>query len=467
MADNLEIFGETYPNATGIKAKDTNGNTQTFIKPSGTISISTNGTGIDVSTYASANVSVPTGTARTSADLTVSGATVTAPAGLYASAASKSVATMTLPTSTSASATSGYTSKATVSRSTSDQYINIPTGYNSAGAYYKVNAVANGSATAPASISGSSATVSTGTNTLTLTKTVSVTPSVTAGYVSSGTAGNSSVSLTASVTTKGAATITPSTTQQTIASGTYLTGTQTIAAMPSGTAGTPTATKGTISNHSVTVTPSVTNTTGYITGGTKTGTGVTVSASELVSGSETKTVNGTYDVTNLAEVVVNVSGGGGGITAATGTLTLASDVVVPGANQSKELPGIQLSFQPDFFWISMVRSSYDDITTPTNARFYKVLFIKNTLVPPYRVASNISTDTTSANGYFTITSSNVFASTDVSSNGYALNSVGLLTAEYQPYWYLGSDGKVYFGRFSTNTSACFPAGDYRYFAFKI
>ena len=77
----------------------------------------------------------------------------------------------------------------------------------------------------------------------------------------------------------------------------------------SGTAGTPTATKGTVSNHSVSVTPSVTNTTGYITGSTKTGTAVTVSASELVSGSETKTANGTYDVTNLASLVVNVSGG--------------------------------------------------------------------------------------------------------------------------------------------------------------
>lgn len=80
----------------------------------------------------------------------------------------------------------------------------------------------------------------------------------------------------------------------------------------SGTAGTPTATKGTVSNHSVSITPSVTNTTGYITGSTKTGTAVTVSASELVSGSETKTANGTYNVTNLAELVVNVSGGGGG-----------------------------------------------------------------------------------------------------------------------------------------------------------
>ncbi|MBR2804357.1 MAG: hypothetical protein IKE20_04345 [Eggerthellaceae bacterium] len=86
----------------------------------------------------------------------------------------------------------------------------------------------------------------------------------------------------------------------------------TVNAMPTGTAGTPTATKGSVSNHSVSVTPKVTNTTGYITGGTKTGTAVTVSASELVSGSETKTANGTYDVTNLASVVVNVSGGSGG-----------------------------------------------------------------------------------------------------------------------------------------------------------
>ena len=78
----------------------------------------------------------------------------------------------------------------------------------------------------------------------------------------------------------------------------------------SGTEGTPTATKGSVSNHSVSVTPSVTNTTGYITGSTKTGPAVTVSASELVSGSETKTANGTYDVTNLASLVVNVSGGG-------------------------------------------------------------------------------------------------------------------------------------------------------------
>ena len=121
-------------------------------------------------------------TSRDSTDLSASGATVTVPAGMYASAASKSVAT--------------------------------------------------GSATAAASISATGATVSTGTNTLTLSKTVSNTPQVTAGYVASGTAGNSNVSLTASVTTQAAQTIYPSSSQQTIASGRYLTGTQTIASIP-------------------------------------------------------------------------------------------------------------------------------------------------------------------------------------------------------------------------------------------
>ena len=74
----------------------------------------------------------------------------------------------------------------------------------------------------------------------------------------------------------------------------------------SGTAGTPTATKGTVSNHSVSVTPSVTNTAGYISGGTKTGTAVTVSASELVSGTLNITQQGTATVTNYASVNVAI-----------------------------------------------------------------------------------------------------------------------------------------------------------------
>ena len=76
----------------------------------------------------------------------------------------------------------------------------------------------------------------------------------------------------------------------------------------SGTAGTPIASKGTVSNHSISVTPSVTNTTGYITGSTKTGTAVNVTASELVSGNLAITSNGTgINVTNYATASVNVT----------------------------------------------------------------------------------------------------------------------------------------------------------------
>lgn len=166
MTDSLTVFGTDFTGVTGIKATGTGNGTLTYIRPQGTKSISANGSGIDVTEYASVDVAVPTGTPRTSSDLTVSGDTVTAPAGYYANAASKSVA--------------------------------------------------------------------------------------------------------------------------------------------SGTAGTPTATKWSVSNHSVSVTPSVTNTTGYITGGTKTGTAVSVSASELVSGSQTLTDNGTVNVTNLASVTVAI-----------------------------------------------------------------------------------------------------------------------------------------------------------------
>lgn len=84
-----------------------------------------------------------------------------------------------------------------------------------------------------------------------------------------------------------------------VADGTTATGTiQTV------TAGTPTETKGSVSNHAVTVTPSVTNTTGYIAGGTINGTAVSVAASELVSGTYTVGASGTHDVTNYASASV-------------------------------------------------------------------------------------------------------------------------------------------------------------------
>ena len=115
---------------------------------------------------------------RSSSDLTASGATVTAPAGYYSSGASKTVDSMTLPTS--ASSTGAGTLKATISSSTSIQYINIPTGYNSANACYQLSAPS--AMTLPTTTSGTS------TGTLKAT----VTPSTANKYINIPTGYNSS-----------------------------------------------------------------------------------------------------------------------------------------------------------------------------------------------------------------------------------------------------------------------------------
>lgn len=229
MSDTLEIFGTEYQNVAGFKATDDNSQTKTYIRPQGTKSISANGTNIDVTAYAAVDVSVSGGSPNLQTKSksytpteTAQSETVSADTG-YDGLDEVSISVGAID--------SMYVGTGIAHHDSTDLQVNgavvvVPAGYydNIAGAQ-----VASGTATPAASISATGATLSTGTNTLTLSKSsVSNTPQVSAGYISSGTAGNSSVSLTASVTTKGTATITPGTTNQTISSGTYITGTQTI-----------------------------------------------------------------------------------------------------------------------------------------------------------------------------------------------------------------------------------------------
>ena len=146
MAQNVVINGVTYQSVPEVDIPKSGGGTAKFMDTADATLSSGDEMLSGKTAYANGTKITGTITSKSSSDLTASGATVTAPAGYYASSASK--------------------------------------------------AVASGSATAPATISGTSASVSTGTNTITLSKTISVTPSVSAGYVSSGTAGNSAVSLT-------------------------------------------------------------------------------------------------------------------------------------------------------------------------------------------------------------------------------------------------------------------------------
>lgn len=65
--------------------------------------------------------------------------------------------------------------------------------------------------------------------------------------------------------------------------------------------------KGVMTDHSIIVTPRSTATQGFVQAGTVEGAGVSVSASELVSGTQSIISNGAYDVTNLSGVNVDVA----------------------------------------------------------------------------------------------------------------------------------------------------------------
>ena len=115
--------------------------------------------------------------------------------------------------------------------------------------------------------------------------------------------------VTGSIQTKSSSDLTASGRTVTVPAGYYAS--QATKDVAIGTPGMPTATKVSHTSHSIRIIPSVTNTEGYINGGTETGNNVYVDASEVVSGTLDISQNGTYDVTNYASAVVSVSGGGG------------------------------------------------------------------------------------------------------------------------------------------------------------
>ena len=88
--------------------------------------------------------------------------------------------------------------------------------------------------------------------------------------------------------------------------------------------------KGVATDHSIIVTPRSTATQGFVQAGTVDGTPVSVAASELVSGVLLITGNGTFDVTNLASVEVNVASSlysAGGSLSYNPALTIPSSLV--------------------------------------------------------------------------------------------------------------------------------------------
>ena len=139
------------------------------------------------------------------------------------------VASLTFPTTTASSAAQYYSSIASITPSTADQYLNLPVGYNNSGKYYKINAVATGTATGNAGTITYVSHTQDSTNKKKFTVTGTVTapePIVEPGYITTGTAGtqaNRTVSLT----------ITDAQAQAAVGSGSATTPATTITANPS------------------------------------------------------------------------------------------------------------------------------------------------------------------------------------------------------------------------------------------
>ena len=176
------------------------------------------------------------------------------------------------------------------------------------------------------------------------------------------------------ITPKSSATYTPSTSAQTIAAGQYLVGAQTIAAMPTGSATTPTnttalsSTSTSLSGTTLTVQASVTPTVvaGYVSSG--------IAGTVKISGTvptETKSASGSGDITPADGKLLSK------VTVGAGSASIPNKTITPTFSQSGNIVTVTGSVTntgtvSTAGWISSITSGSTSISTTNNANKYTI-----------------------------------------------------------------------------------------------
>lgn len=259
---------------------------------------------------------------------------------------------------------SGITRRSQTDLSATGATVSVPAGYY---------ASATSKAVASGSVTNKDISVSAG-------GLITAGSTVTAGYVSS-----SPTDKTKQLTTQAAKTVTPTKSEQTaVNSGVYTTGAVKVGAIPDQ----------------------------YI----------------VPSGSETKTANGTYDVTNLAEIVVSVAGGGGGLPADVQALALGEITVNTAFTTSRQTFTHNLGVVPDMI-IVMAKGNI--------AQTYSMLIAIGGSAVTYRGGNYINHLAYHGNSSTTVTWTNA-NSTSYGVSNFTATTFQLASSSSSYYWRAGT-----------------------------
>ena len=193
---------------------------------------------------------------------------------------------------------------------------------------------------------------------------------------------------------------------------------------------------------------------------------VNVPSSSPSLGTKTITANGTYNASSdsldgYSSVTVNVSGGSSN-NYATGEITLASDFSL--TTSAQNIPNLQLSFVPDFFYIAPTRASFEARESYAGG-LWSVIAVKKSLVAPF-AQNTTTTPETLDNDYVFFINTTLFANSSITC-GQGLTGIGgFLGASYYDKYSVNQDGTVSVGRYSSAATKMY-AGAYRYFACKV